>query len=120
MQTLMSVRRALVCVSNSAVIWLAALFVAVWMDTDSISLTNPPVMVNFMIMHGYIILFSFCSTKTSMSVWKRLTIVIKKMLFVLTQWGITLVLVTLDTLEVVSAALVRHNFDACRHGYLHL
>ena len=45
---------------------------------------------------------------------------IKIMAFVPTQWGITLVLVTLDILEVVSAALVRHNFDACRHGYLHL
>ena len=55
-----------------------------------------------------------------MSVWRRLTIVIKKMVFVPTQWGITLVLVMLDILEVVSAALVRHNFDACRHGYLHL
>ena len=45
---------------------------------------------------------------------------IKKMVFVPTQWGITLVLVMLDIMEVVSAALVRHNCDACHHGYLHL
>ena len=62
----------------------------------------------FMTKHNYTMSL-ICSIKILMNARRRLTIVIKKMVFVLTRWGVSVVRAKLDILEMVPAALVRES-----------